>query len=415
MSQVTDIVGASPTAASPPALRRRVVAIMTVSVGAVVANLYYAQPLEASLSKAFHASTGAVGVVLTVIQVGYALGLALLVPLGDLLERRRLVAVLLGLAVLGMAAMAAAPGIQVFGCAAALVGLTSVAVQIIVPFAAHLSAGPQQGRVVSTVMSGLLMGILLSRTVSGLVAQVAGWRSVFALGAVLTALIGVVLWRELPTLAPTAKLSYPSLIGSVVRIIREEPVLRLRMLYGALTFGSFSAFWTSAGFLLSGAPYRWNSLEIGLFALLGALGALAAKFAGRLADRGLARMATGGFLAVMAASYLLLEIGGSSIVALGIGVAVLDLGCQGAHISNQSLVFPLRPEARSRLNTAYMTAYFLAGATGSAASAAVYSASGWTGVCVLGAALPTAAFAVWLIESAVARRQFQSMVPATRG
>ena len=404
-SQISDIGSAmrGPQAAAGT-VKRRVVVTMTVSTGAVIGNLYYAQPLEASLARSFHASTGAIGAVLTLIQVGYALGLATLVPLGDLLERRRLLTGLLAAVVVGMAGMAAAPSVPLLACAAAMVGLTTVAVQIIVPFAAHLSAGPQQGRVVSTVMSGLLLGILLSRTMSGLVAQVAGWRAVFVMGAVLTAAIAVLLWRELPSLAPTTKLPYPTLLASVVQLIREEPVLRMRMLFGALSFGSFSVFWTSAGFLLSRAPYGWNSSEIGLFALLGAVGAMTAKFAGRLADRGLARVATGGFLLVMALSYVLLDLGGTSVVALGIGVAVMDLGCQGAHISNQSLVYPLRPDARSRLNTAYMTAYFLAGAMGSAASAAVYASSGWSGVCLLGAALPTAACVAWLIEAALHRR-----------
>jgi predicted MFS family arabinose efflux permease len=376
-----------------------VVATMAVATGAVIANLYYAQPLEDALARQFHATTSAVGVIVTLIQVGYAIGLATLVPLGDLLERRKLLAILLGVVVLGMTAMATAPSLPVLGVAAAVVGLTSVAVQVIVPFAAHLAAGGKQGQVVGTVMSGLLLGILLSRTVSGLVAQAAGWRAVFVLGALLTAVIGLVLWRELPTLRPTAELKYPALLVSVVRLIRDEPTLRLRMLYGALTFSSFSVFWTSSGFLLARPPFGWNEAEIGLFALLGALGALAAKFAGRLADRGMASTVTGGFALLMALSYVAIAIGGKSAIALGIGVAVMDLGCQGVHISNQSLIYPLRPDARSRLNTAYMASYFVAGAVGSALSAAVYSIDGWTGVCIVGAAFPTLAALVWVVET----------------
>lgn len=392
----------------PPPVNRRVVATMAVATGAVIANLYYAQPLEAALAHAFHASTGAVSVVIILIQIGYAVGLATLVPLGDLLERRRLLAILLGAVVLGMAGMAAAPALPVLAFAAALVGLTSVAVQVIVPFAAHLAAGGQQGRVVSTVMSGLLLGILLSRTVSGAVAQVAGWRAVFALGAVLTAVIALLLWRELPKLRPAVQLRYPALLASVVRLVRDEPVLRLRMLYGALTFASFSVFWTSAGFLLARSPYGWNEAQIGAFALVGALGALAAKFAGRLADRGLARLATGGFVLLMALSYVSIAIGATSAVALAIGVAVMDLGCQGTHISNQSLVYPLRPDARSRLNTAYMVSYFVAGAIGSGLSAAAYANYGWNGVCIVGGALPALGFVVWVAEMV---RQQRSTVP----
>jgi predicted MFS family arabinose efflux permease len=397
--QSEPVTTAVPVVDTPAPVSRRLVATMAIATGAVIANLYYAQPLEATLAQSFHSSPAAIGIIITLIQIGYAIGLATLVPLGDLLERRRLLAILLGVVVLGMAGMAVAPSLPVLACAAALVGLTSVAVQVVVPFAAHLSAGPQQGRVVSTVMSGLLLGILLSRTVSGLVAQVAGWRAVFALGAVLTAAIAVVLWRELPTLKPTVRMRYGALLASVPRLVREEPVLRARMLYGALTFASFSVFWTSAGFLLAGSPYGWNSAEIGLFALLGALGALAARFAGGLADRGWARAATGGFVLIMALSYVFIAIGGTSAVALGIGVALMDLGCQGVHISNQSLIYPLRPDARSRLNTAYMAAYFLAGAIGSALSATAYTTYGWSGVCVLGASLPALGCAVWLVAA----------------
>ncbi|HWE92192.1 MAG TPA: MFS transporter [Pseudonocardiaceae bacterium] len=389
--------------AVPAVANRRVVAIMALATGAVVANLYYPQPLEQTLTQALHTSSAAIGIVVTLIQIGYAIGLATLVPLGDLVERRRLLAVMLAVAVLGLALMALAPSVAVFGTAAMVVGLTSVAAQVVVPFAAHLAADGQQGRVVSTVMSGLLIGILLSRTLSGLIASVAGWRAVFGLGAVLTAVIGALLWRELPTLAPTTKLRYPALLASVLRLVREEPLLRMRILYGALVFGSFSAFWASVGFLLARPPYHWNNAAIGAFALVGAAGAAAAMFAGRLADRGLARLATGGFVLVMALSYVLIALGGHSAIALAIGVALMDLGCQATHISNQSLIYPLRPAARSRLNTAYMTAYFVAGATGSALSVAMYAAFGWTGVCVVGAAFPAAACLLWVLDMTVLR------------
>ena len=267
---------------------RRVVAAMAFATGAVVANLYYAQPLENTLAAAFHASTGAVGLVITLIQIGYAIGLATLVPLGDLLERRKLLVTLLVVAAAGLVLMTVAPSLAVFGSAAVLVGITSVAVQIVVPFAAHLAEEGQQGRVVGTVMSGLLIGILISRTVAGLVAQAASWRAVFALGAVLTAAVAVLLWRELPKLAPSVRMTYPALLGSVLRLVREEPTLRMRMVYGGLMFASFSVFWTSSGFLLA-RTYHYNDAAIGAFALVGAAGAVMARFAGKLADRGHAR------------------------------------------------------------------------------------------------------------------------------
>jgi predicted MFS family arabinose efflux permease len=390
---------------------RRVVAIMALATGAVVANLYYAQPLEDTLASAFRASTGAVGLVITLIQVGYAIGLATLVPLGDLLERRKLLVTLLVVTVAGLVVMATAPSLAVLGSAAVLVGITSVAVQIVVPFAAHIAEEGQQGRVVGTVMSGLLIGILVSRTVSGLVAQVASWRAVFALGAVLTAVVAALLWRELPTLEPTTTMRYHTLLRSVLRLVREEPTLRLRTLYGGMLFASFSVFWTSCGFLLA-RTYHWNDAAIGAFALVGAAGALAARFAGRLADRGHAHLATGGFIGLAALSYALIALGGHSVIALVIGVAVLDLGAQGTHISNQSLIYRLRADARSRLNTAYMTFYFVLGAIGSGLSAAAYSTGGWTAVCLLGAAFPVLGLLVWVVEMVRLRRAGSARNPA---
>jgi MFS family permease len=192
---------------------------------------------------------------------------------------------------------------------------------------------------------------------------------------------------------------YPMLLRSVVRIVRDEPVLRLRMLYGGLCFASFGAFWTSAGFMLAGAPYNWSTPAIGAFALVGAAGAFAARFAGQLADKGRVHLATVGFLLAMTLSYGLIALGKGWLPALILGVAVMDLGCQGVHISNQSIIYALRPEARSRINTAYMTFYFLSGSIGSGLSAALYPLFGWAGVCVIGFAFPAIGTAVWLVES----------------
>lgn len=215
---------------------------MSAATGVVVANNYWAQPLEDTLARAMRVPTGSVGLVLALIQVSFALGLATLVPLGDLLERRRLLAVLLGLCVVGLTALTVAPVLAVLEAGAVLVGMTSVAAQIIVPFAAHLAAPREKRRIVSTVMSGLLVGVLLSRTVAGLLAEAAGWRAVFAVGAVTTAVMGVLLHHSLPRVTPSTRVTYPQLLASVVALMREEPALRMRMLFGALTFASFSAF-----------------------------------------------------------------------------------------------------------------------------------------------------------------------------
>lgn len=371
---------------------------MSLATGTVVANNYYAQPLEATLARAFHAPSASVGLVITVIQIGYAVGLATLVPLGDLLERRKLLVGLLAVTALSLVVIAAAPSLPVLAVAAAVMGLTTVAAQVLVPFAAHLAPEGRSGAVISTVMSGLLIGILASRTLAGVVAQVAGWRSVFGIGAVLTALIAVALWRQLPALEPVTRMRYSKLLGSVLTLIREEPVLRRRMAYGAVTYSSFGAFWATVGFLLARPPYNWSEGEIGAFALLGVAGAVSARFAGRLADRGLAPVATGAFLLATAGSYVFLALGADSVWALGIGVVLFDLGVQGAHICNQSLVYALRPEARSRLNTAYMTAYFIAGAAGSGLATALYAGWGWNGVCALGGGVPAVGLLLWVVE-----------------
>ncbi len=380
-------------------LDRGLVLVMALASGLVVANSYYAQPLVGAIADSLHASTTSIGLVVTASQIGYAVGLALLVPIGDLVERRRLLTgVLVGTA-LCLAAMAAAPSWQVLAVAALLAGTTSVVGQILVPFAASLAGEHERGRVIGDVMTGLLLGILLSRVVAGLLAEIAGWRAVFVLASVLMVVTILLLRTRLPVVPPATRLSYGRALASVLTLVREEPLLRLRMLYGAATYASFGVFWTSMGFLLAGPRYGWSDAHIGIFSLLGVAGALAGKVAGRLADRGFAKVQTGGFVAATAGSFLVLWIGGHHVVALGIGVALLDLGIQGTHISNQSLFYPLRPDARSRLNTAYMTSYFAAGSLGSALSAAAYAQFGWGGVCLLGAAFPTAGFAVWLAEA----------------
>src|SRR5690625_1412574 len=372
---------------APARLDRRLVLVMALTSGLVVANSYYAQPLVDTIAATFHASTTSVGLIVTASQVGYAIGLALLVPLGDLLERRRLLTAMLAGTCLCLLGMAFAPSWPVLAVAAVLVGLGSVVGQVLVPFAATLARDDERGQVIGSVMTGLLLGILLSRVVAGLIAAVAGWRAVFVVAAALM-LVAAALVRTLPVHPPAVAMSYGRLLGSVVAIIREEPVLRLRMVYGMATYASFGVFWTSVGFMLAGGIYGWSDGQIGLFTLFGVAGALAAKVAGTLADHGYARSQTGAFIALTALSFLLLWIGQTRVAVLAVGVALLDLGIQGTHISNQSVFYPLRPEARSRLNTAYMTSYFAAGSLGSVASAVVYGAWGWGAVCVLGAAFP---------------------------
>jgi predicted MFS family arabinose efflux permease len=378
---------------------------MAVACGAAVANLYYAQPLLPTLARAFGVSNSTAGLLITVTQIGYVIGLALLVPLGDLLERRRLITVTLLITAAALALASAAPGFAVFATALAVVGITCVVAQVIVPMSSSMAAEHERGRVVGTVMSGLLIGILLARTASGLVAGVLGWRPVFVLASIAMVGLAARLRRALPLVPPTEELSYGRLLRSVLSLVREEPRLRQRMALGAMAFGCFSVLWTSLSFLLSGPPYHYGTVVIGLFGLAGVAGALVAPVAGRLADRGRGAFATTAAILVLLASWALLALGQSSIIALIVGIAALDLGVQGVHISNQSAIYALRPEARGRLTTAYMVAYFLGGAVLSAATATLYSTAGWGGVCVLGAATAAAAIGIWLATELRARRE----------
>jgi predicted MFS family arabinose efflux permease len=377
----------------------RVVVVFAVACGAVVANLYYAQPLLATMARGLRVSDATAGLVVTLSQLGYAAGLLLVVPLGDVLERRRLVTVLLGVAAVGLVVVAASPDLAVLGAAILVVGLSSVVAQVLVPFAATLARDDQRGRVVGQIMSGLLLGILLARTVAGALGQLLGWRAVYLVAAGVVVALVVLLRIEMPAAAPSTGLRYRSLLASVGRLVAAEPVLRLRCALGALTFAAFSVFWTTMAFLLSGAPYHYNEVVIGLFGLAGAAGALAAGRAGRLADRGLARLTTPGFGALIAVSYAACAAGRHSLGWLIVGVVVLDLGVQGLHVTNQSEIYRLAPEARSRVTTAYMVSYFAGGAAGSALASALYSAAGWTGVCELGAGLGLAAFGLGALSA----------------
>jgi predicted MFS family arabinose efflux permease len=379
-------------------MTRRLTLIMAAACGLVVANLYYAQPLLHTIGEDLHVSTGAVGLLVTATQIGYAVGLVFIVPLGDLHERRRLLAVLLALTTVGLVAAAVAPDLSVLALALCAVGLTSVVAQILVPFAATLAPEDERGRIVGVVMSGLLIGILLARTASGLIAAALGWRSVYVIAAVLMVGLAVVLWRELPHVDQPVTLRYRQLLASIVAIAREEPLVLRRGLLGAFGFACFSVFWTSAAFLLAGPPYHYGEGVIGLFGLVGVAGAAMATYAGRLADAGHTVSARTVLLALMAASFALLGWGGHHLAPFIAGVVVLDLAVQGTHILNQSDIYELRPESRSRITTIYMTCYFAGGAIGSALSAAVYSSGGWGAVCWLGGGLGVAALAVWLVE-----------------
>ncbi|HEY2127864.1 MAG TPA: MFS transporter [Streptosporangiaceae bacterium] len=377
-----------------PGLTRPLIVLLAMACGAAVANNYYAQPLLHTIGTSFGVPGSTAGLLVTAGQVGYAAGLAFLVPLGDVLERRRLITRMLVITSAALAAAAAAPTIAVLASALVIVGVTTVVAQIIVPMTASLAADDQRGRAVGTVMSGLMIGVLMARVISGVVAATLGWRTVFVIAAAAMLVLAAVLRRMLPTLEPSGSISYRALLKSVLTLVREEPVLRQRMALGAVAMGSFSILWTAVAFLLSGPPYYYGSAVIGLFGLAGLAGAVAAPLVGRLADRGYRRYSTLGALGALLASWGLLALGGHWLAALIPGVVLLDLGAQSLHISNQSDIYALRPEVYSRLNTAYMLGYFTGGAVMSAAASLVFSTAGWTGVCILGALTAAAGLAV---------------------
>jgi len=387
---------------------------MAVATGAVVANLYYAQPVLHDVGRDFHSGAGPTALVITSAQIGYAAGLLLIVPLGDLFRRRKLVVQIFLIAVVALIGCALAPNLFIFGLASLAVGCASVAGQVMIPFAADLAPPERRGRVVARIMTGLLLGILMARTVSGLVAQWAGWRAIYWVSAALMVFFAVILWRALPDEGPRPRRSYGHLVGSSLRLLVDEPVLRRRAWHGACAFACFSVLWTTLAFLLSSSPYHYSNGVIGLFGLVGAAGVLAANLAGKLADADRAKASTIVAGVLLVGSFGLLWFGRTSLAALLIGILVLDVGTQGMQITNQTIIYALRPDARSRINSAYMVCYFVGGAVGSIAAGSVYATGGWSAVCVLGAGLGALTCAMSLFEwvrPAPVRRELAATSP----
>jgi predicted MFS family arabinose efflux permease len=384
------------SSSSPEILTPGLVRLMAAGAGLCVASNYFAQPLLALFAQQFRISPAHASLLVTFTQLGYIAGLVLLVPLGDLVERRRLLVTCTACSTVLLAAMGLAPNFQALIAIAILLGTSTVAAQILVPLSAHLAPPLRRGRVVSSVMSGLIIGILLARFAAGLIADLAGWRAVYLIASVLMAFFCWTCHRRLPRVEATTQGSYGALLRSIVALFAREPVLRRRGLIGGFGFGSFAAFWTAMAFMLKS---QWHASEgaIGAVALVGAIGAMSARFAGRLADAGWARVSTGVFLSLVVVSWFLLFAGTHSLLALGAGVVLLDLGLQGSHISNQSEVYRLDPAARSRITTVYMTMYFSGGALGSALTGPAYAAYGWKGACVIGGAMAFGALAVWAL------------------
>ena len=380
--------------AAPAVLTNALVWLMALTCGLVVANLYYNQPLLAAIGRTFHLRDSSASLVATATQIGYTLGMLFVVPLGDKLERKRLMLILL-LGSVGCLALAAyAPSFGVLAGASVLLGICSAVPQLLLPMAAHLAPEADRGRIMGRIMSGLLIGILLSRTVSGYVGAHLGWRAMFEIAAgLMLALLGLLAWR-LPQDRPYFAGSYGTLMKSILTLTQELPALRRSALVGGLLFASFSVFWTTLAFFLASPAYQYGSDVAGFFGLIGAFGALAAPLAGKAADTRGPDFAIVLGIGLVLASFAVLGFGGYHLAGLVLGVILLDVGVQAAHISNQTKVFSLVPEARSRLNTVYMVGYFTGGSLGSVAGGLAWTHGGWPGVCLLGAALVVSAYLV---------------------
>ncbi|TDV38324.1 putative MFS family arabinose efflux permease [Paraburkholderia caballeronis] len=369
--------------------------LLATIAGVTVANIYYNQPLLDDFRRSFPDAAAAwIGAVPAGTQLGYAAGMLLLAPLGDRVDRRRLILLqTVGLCI-ALFVAATAPTLPVLIGASLAIGVLSTIAQQAVPFSAELAPPERRGQAVGIVMSGLLIGILLARTAAGFIGQYFGWRAVFGASIALLIALGVVIVLRLPRSRPTSTLGYGQLLASLWHLTVELRGLREAAATGAALFAAFSLFWPALTLLLAGAPFHLGPKAAGLFGIVGAAGALAAPYAGRFADRRGPRAIVTMSIALIAIAFVIFALSSASIAGLVIGVIVLDVGVQAAQISNQSRIYALRTEARSRVNTVYMVCYFIGGALGSAVGVAAWHALGWTGVCVGG--LGFTAIAGWV-------------------
>ncbi|OMZ09408.1 MFS transporter [Burkholderia pseudomallei] len=396
-------LASSATAGPVPQMARGLILLFAFSCGAIVANLYYAQPIIALIAPDLHMSGGMASLIVSLTQIGYAAGLFFLVPLGDLVENKKLMIVtaLTSIASLALAATVRAPGL--FLAVSLIVGFSSVAVQLLIPLAAHLAPSESRGRVVGTIMSGLLLGILLSRPVASFIADHFGWRAVFAFGAATMAVVTVLLMLTVPSRRPAHQATYMQLIRSLGRLVATQPVLRERSLYQGLMFGSFSLFWSAAPVELM-HHHHLSQSAIALFSLVGAMGASSAPIAGRLADAGHTGRATVVALGLAAASFApALFVPGAGVAGLVATGILLDFAVQMNMVLGQREIYALDAHSRNRLNSIYMTSIFVGGAIGSALASALYEHGGWTWIATVGALFPLAALARFAFASRAAR------------
>ena len=365
-------------------LSKSLIRILAFSAAVTIANLYYIQPLLAEIAQTFQVSQVSVGFVAMLTQIGYALGMLTLLPLADIKEKKFLIVLLLFCSTGSLLLMAFSPNITVLAVASFAVGFSSVVPQLIIPLAAQLAPPRERGRIIGSVMSGLLIGILVSRTFSGFVGQYSNWRYVYIIAAVLMVVLAVFLNRALPTCPPVSKIKYSKLFTTMFHLLKTLPVLQEAAISGAMMFAAFSAFWTTLVFLLESPHYNLGADVAGLFGLVGVAGAFIAPVAGRLADKRNPKFTVGFGMIIVILSFVCFFIFGYQFWGLIVGVILLDVGIQACMISNQARIHSLGDEARNRINTIYMVSYFIGGALGSLLGSYFYAGFGWWGVCIFG-------------------------------
>ena len=407
-SKLNRLISMSTSASStttPVGMSAGLVFLFALAGGAAVSNLYWAQPLLHSIAESFAIPEGLAGTLITVTQIGYAVGVFLIVPLGDVVDRRRLIPGLMFGSILALSICALAPNFGVLAIGLTVVGMTTVTGQLLTPLAGDLVRPEYRGRVVGTVVSGLLIGILLSRTISGFLADLFGWRSIYWVAASSMIVIVTLLARALPPDPSRPSIPYLRLLSSVIGVVRQHHVVRVTLLLGASAFAVFTMFWTGLTFLLSTTPFSFSLTQIGLVGLVGLAGALGAQRSGILHDRGLSVLATGGGIILSILSLVLALVGSTSIISILIAVLLIDIAIQAVNVLNQTRLFAIDPAARSRLNTAFITGNFIGGAIGSALAGLLWEAGGWTAIMLGAGGILFFALLVWFTNRAILDRR----------
>lgn len=370
--------------------------LMAFAIGVTIASNYYAQPLLHSITHDLNIAVEHAGSIIMAAQFSYAVGLLFITPLGDKFERKHLIIILMVLSTCGLIVSALSKNLWMLIIGTSMTGLFSTVAQVLIPFAATLAKPEHRGKIVGTLMSGMLLGILLGRAFAGAISTIADWHYVYWIATGIMVIVTLLLSISLPTYRSTININYFQLLWSISSLYKQEPILRIRSLLAVISFALFSLLWTPLAFLLSDDPYHYSDFIIGLFGIAGAAGALGSPIVGKLSDKGKGWLATTIGLCLLLLSWLPLSFAQCSIIALILGVVILDFSVQVTHVSNMSAIYQIRPEARSRINTGYMVCYFIGGMLGSVGSTYLFSHYGWIAIVVSGTILGLIGIICWL-------------------